>query len=170
MPFDLRADVAEIPRKTTTVPFTLNLKLAREVKELRGAEELDEPLLAAKEAELEAATYTAALASVPRRRREEIYEDSLEKFQPKPSFFSGQVDEGTQFKRNIYVSIALVAAAVQSLTKNGETLDDPEAIFQAIEFLHNEAPDQIFALLQAKVNEINNEEDEQDALHKSADF
>jgi hypothetical protein len=170
MPFDLRADVAEIPRSTDTVDFTLKLKLAREVKELRAAEELDEDLLKAKEAELAAATYTAALASVPRRQREDIYEESLEKFQAKPSLFRDQVDELTQFKRNNFVRIGVVAAAVQSLTKNGETLDDPAAIYDAIQFLHDEAPDQVFTLLEAKTLKLNTEEDEQDALHKSADF
>jgi hypothetical protein len=170
MPFDLRADVAEVPRKQGFEHFTLNLKLAREVKELRAAEVVDEATLLAKEAELDASTYTVEFASVPRRRREDIYEESLEKFPPKPSLFANHVDEGTQFKRNNFVRIALVAAAAQAIEKNGERLDDPAAIFDAIEFLHNEAPDQVFARLETKVNEINAEEDEQDALNKSADF
>lgn len=170
MPFDLRADVAEVPRATDTERFTLDLKLAREVKDLRAAADPDEALIASKEAELEQKTYTVAFASVPRRRREDIYEESLDKFPAKPTLFAGHVDEGTQFKRNNFVRISLVAAAVQSLSKNGEVLDDPAAIFDAVEFLHNEAPDQIFELLERKANDVNKQEDEQDALHKSADF
>jgi len=171
MAFDLRADVAEIPRKTDSHKFTFDLKLAKEVRELRAAEEIDDKLLSSKEAELAEKTYTAELASVPRRRREEIYEDSLDAFPAKPSFFGNQVDESTQFKRNNWVRIQLVAAAVQALVKGAsDRLEDRDGILDAIEFIHNEAPDQIFASLEEKVNEINAEEDEQDALNKSADF
>lgn len=170
MPFDLRADVAEVPRKQDTEEFVLNLKLLREVKELRAAEKVDEDLLAQKEAELKSETYTVEFASLPRRRREDIYEESLEKYIPKPSLFANHVDEQTQFKRNSFVRVSLVAAAAQAIVKNGERLEDPEAIRDAIQFLHDEAPDHIFARLEAKVNEINRDEDEQDSLNKSADF
>jgi hypothetical protein len=171
MSFDLRADVAEVPRKEGSEQFTLKLKLAREIKELRAAQEPDEKLIAEKEAELARETYTVEFAAVPRRRREEIYQESLDKFQAKPSFFAGHVDEGTQFKRNNFVRIALVASAATSMRKgDGDPLTDPDAIHDAIEFLHNDAPDQIFARLEKKVNEINAEEDEQDALNKSTDF
>lgn len=171
MSFDLRADVAELPRTSGYETFTLALKLAREVKDLRAAEKPDEPLIAQKEAQLQKETYRVELSSVPRRRREDIYEKSLEEFPAKPSLFSGQVDELTAFRRNNFVRIALIAAATTAISKGGgEPLEDPDAIYDSIEFLHNEAPDQVFARIENKVNELNAEEDEQDALNKSADF
>lgn len=171
MAFDLRADVAEIPRETDATKFTFDLKLAKEVRELRAAEKVDEALLAQKEADLAAATYVAELASVPRRRREDIYEESVTAFPAKLSLIQNHVDEGTQLKRNSFVRIELVTAATQSITKGGvDRLDDRAAIRDAIQFIYEEAPDQIWDILETKVSEMNKLEDEQDALNKSADF
>lgn len=167
--FDIRDDIAEIPRvQEVEAPFTFAIALAHEVKELRAAAEPDEALIAAKEKELEAKTYKAMLVSVPRGRRQEIYEESLDKFVAKPSF-TGAVDEKTQFLRGNYARIAVVASSVLRLVNPaGETQD--EQIFEAIETIFNEAPDQVFETIERRVQEVNTEEDEQDELRKSTDF
>lgn len=166
--FDLREDVAGIPRTSDTVPFTFNIKLAQEVKRLRGDAEVDEDVLAAKEAELEAGSYVAHLESVSRERRQEIYEESLDKFVAKPDLM-GRIDDKTSFLRGNYVRVHTLAAAVTKLV-NPEGLEQDEDIAETIQFIHDKAPDQVFEVIERKSHELNDEEDAQDELHKSADF
>jgi hypothetical protein len=172
--FDLRADLAEVPRADDNAYFTTNLALLAEVRKLRAADSAEEGYeerLAVKEAELKAATYTVEMVSVPRRRKEEIYEEALDKFQAKLSFIANHVDEKTQFQRGNWARIAIVAAGVQRIiSPSGAVQDDPESIFPTIEYLHDEAPDYIFEILEKKSQELNAEEDKQDDLHKEADF
>lgn len=169
MVFDLRERIAELPVvQGVKVPFTFALALAREVKELRAAPEPDEKLIAAKEKELEAQTYYAEMISVPRGRRHEIITESLDKFPAKASF-TGAVDEQTQFHRGNYSRVSLVAAGVLRLIDpNGEVQE--ENIFEAIKVLHDEAPDQIFEVLERRGAELNKQQDEQEDLAKSTDF
>lgn len=174
MPFDIRAAVAEVPEsesaeETPTVDFTFEIKLAKKLKDARAAAEPDEGAIAALEAQLEAATYVAELISVPRRRREDIYSEALDKFPAKPSVF-GQ-DEKANFLRGNYVRLAVTAAGIKKITDpRGEVNDTPEAVWDTIEYINAEAPDQIFERIERAVQVLNDEEDAQDALHKSADF
>ena len=170
MPFDIRADIAEIPRETEQVSeFTFEIALAKKVKDLRAAPELDEAAIAEAETQLKAATYVAQIHSVPRGQREDIYAESLDKFPAKPSVF-GQ-DEKANFLRGNFVRVAIVAAAIDKITNpKGEVNDTEELILATVEYLHNEAPDQIFAKIERDVNALNEKEDAQDVLHKSADF
>lgn len=174
MAFDIRAAVADVPvteqdEESPTAEFTFEIKLAKRLKDLRAAKDLDEGAIAAAEAQLKEKTYVADLISVPRGRREDIYADSLDKYPAKPSVF-GQ-DEKANFLRGNYVRMAIVAAAVTKITDpQGEVLDTPEQIEDAIKFIHDEAPDQVFEVIERRVRELNDKEDAQDALHKSADF
>lgn len=166
--FDLREDVAGIPRATGTAPFTFNIKLAQEVKAMRAAADVDEELLADKEAELEAGSYTAHIESVTRERRQEIYEESLDKFVAKPDLM-GRIDDKTQFLRGNFVRISVVSAAITKLV-NPEGLEQDEDIEATVQFIHDKAPDQIFEAIERAIQKLNDEEDAQDELHKSADF
>jgi hypothetical protein len=167
--FDLRHDLAEVPLEEDNAYFTLNMKLLREVRALRAKEDVDEDLLAAKEAELKAASYTAEMMWVPLRRREDIYEEALDLFVPKVSFIPNQVDEKTAFKRGNYVRIAIVAAGIKRLISPSGAVQE-ENIFDTIEYLHDKSPEEIFETLEAKGQEINEKGDIQSDLHKDADF
>ena len=169
MPFDIISDVAEIPTEFETVPFTFEIKLARKVKELRAAEKLDEAALATAEDELEKASYHAEIHWVPRGQREDIYADALDAISAKPTMF-GQ-DEKAQFERGRYVRVHVIAAAISKITNpKGEVNDTEETILATVQYIHDKAPDQIFATIERAVNKLNEDKDEQDALHKSADF
>lgn len=164
--FDIRERIAEIPAENATYKFTFELALAKKVRELRAGN--DEGALAKAEEELAAETYTAELVSVPKRRREDIYTKSLELF-PGTRDFLGRVDEVTTFKRGNYVRTRIVAAGVvRIIDPNGAVQD--ENLDEVIEFIHDKAPDQIFSGLENKVQELNDSEDEQEILNKSADF
>ena len=165
MDWDIRHDIAEIPTKRDEVKFTFDLALAHKVKELRAGD--DEKALAEAEKALEAKTYRAELVAVPRRQRQDIYEKSLEEYPS--SVLTGRPDEKTMFKRNNYVRVQLIAAGVVRIHRpTGEVQE--EDILEAIQMIHDEAPDQIFETIENKVNELNEAQDEQDALHKDADF
>ena len=170
--FDLRNDIAEVPAKNDEAYFTLNMKLLEKVRALRAADSAEEGYeerLAAGEAELKAATYTVEMHSVPRRQREDLYEEAIEKFTPKLSFIVNQVDEKTEFQRGNFLRIAVVAAAItRIISPTGAVQEDN--ILDTIEFLHDKAPDEIFTILENKVRELNAAGDEQEDLHKSADF
>lgn len=174
MPFDIRAAVAEAPitesaEEQPTVSFTFEVKLAKKVKDLRAAAEPDEGAIAAAEAQLAEKTYVADLMSVPRGRREDIITEALDAHPAKPSVF-GQ-DEKAQFLRGNYMRVAVVAAAIKKITDpNGEVLDTEEQIKDAVQFIHDEAPDQVFETIERAVKVLNDDEDAQDVLHKSADF
>jgi hypothetical protein len=169
MPFDIISEIAEIPTETETVPFTFEIKLARKVKELRAAEKPDEAAIAAAEAELDAKSYHAEIHAVPRGQREDIYAAALDAISAKPTMF-GQ-DEKAQFERGRYVRVHVTAAAISSITNpKGEANDTEETILATVQYIHDKAPDQIFAAIERAVNKLNDEKDEQDALHKSADF
>ena len=169
MAFDIRERIADLPvAQGIKVPFTFALKLAAEVRELRAAVEPDEDLIAAKEKDLEAQTYYAEIMSVPRGRREEIYQESLDLYPAKPSF-TGGVDEKTQFLRGNFVRVSIVSAAVIRLIDPSGDVQE-ENIFEAIKTIHDDAPDQIFEILERRVGEINKEQDEQEELAKSTDF
>lgn len=164
--FDIRAAVAEIPISQDRYKFTFDLALAKKVRELRA--EGDEEALADAEKALEAKTYVAEMVGVPKRRREDIYTKSLELF-PGTRDFLGRVDEVTEYKRGNYVRTRIVSAGiVRILSPEGGVQD--ENLDEVIEYIHDEAPDQIFAGLEKKIQEINAADDEQDALNKSADF
>ncbi len=169
MPFDIISDVAEIPTETDTVPFTFEIKLARKLKALRAAEKLDEDAIAAAEAELEKASYHAEIHSVPRGQREDIYAEALDAISAKPTMF-GQ-DQKAEFDRGRYVRVHIIAAAISSITNpKGEVNDTEETILATVQYIHDKAPDQVFAAIERGVNKLNDEQDEQDALHKTADF
>lgn len=164
--FDIREAIAEIPAQRETYKFTFDLALAKKVRELRGGN--DEEALADAEEALEAATYVVELVSSPKRRREDIYTDSIAKF-PGVRDLMGRIDETTQFKRGRYVRTHLVAASiVKIVSPEGGVQDD--GLEEAIEFIYDNAPDQIFTGIENKVQALNDAEDEQDALNKSADF
>lgn len=164
--FDIRSAVAEIPAIQDTYRFTFDLALAKKVRELRGGD--DEDALADAEEALDAKTYRAEMVSVPKRRREDIYTKAIELF-PGTRDFLGRVDEVTEFKRGNYVRTRIVAAGiVRLLDPNGGVQD--ENLDEVIEYIHDNAPDQIFAGLEAKVQAMNAAEDEQSELNKSADF
>lgn len=165
MDFDIRNAIAEITTETDEVQFTFDLKLAAKVKHLRAGD--DEEALAAAEAELEKKTYRATVVAVPRRQRQDIYEQSLEEFPS--STFTGRPDEKTLFKRNNYVRVHVAAAAITEIIDPAGNVQK-DAILEAIQMIHDQAPDQIFEVIERKVNEVNDAEDAQDALHKDADF
>ncbi len=164
--FDIRQAIAEIPSEAEDYRFTFDLKLARKVRELRAGD--DEEALAAAEAELKSKTYTAEMMSVPRRRRDDIYEESIEKF-PGNRDFLGRVDEKTNFQRGTYARIAIVAAAIKRIVSPDSGVQD-ENMFEVVEYIHDNAPDQIFEGLETKTKELNDTADEQEELNKSADF
>lgn len=164
--FDIREAIAEIPVEEATVDFTFDLKLAKRVKELRAGD--DEAALIEAENALALKTYTAELMSVPKRRRHDIYEESLEKL-PATRDFLGRVDEKTEFERGNFVRVSVVAAAIKRIVSPESGVIE-ENLFEAVKEIHDNAPEQIFNSIERKVQELNNAEDEQDALHKSADF
>lgn len=169
MAWDLRNDLAEVPSDEDNAYFTTNVKLLKEVRELRAAADVDTDLLERKEKELKAATYTVEMMSVPRRRRNDIYEESLDKFQAKLSLLPNQVDDKTQFQRGNYVRIAVVAAGIKRIiSPNGDAQE--EGIADTVQYLYDEAPGFIFDILEKKAEELNAKQDEQDDLHQSADF
>jgi hypothetical protein len=169
MAFDIITEIAEIPTDVETVPFTFEIKLAHKVKQLRAAEDLDEAAVAEAEAELDKASYHAQIHSVPRGQREDIYAAALDAISAKPTMFGE--DEKAQFNRGRYVRVHVVAAAISSITNpKGEVNDTEETILATVQTIHDKAPDQIFAALERAVNKLNEDKDEQDALHKTADF
>ena len=165
MDFDIRNAIAEISTETDRVEFTFDLKLAAKVKRLRAGD--DEQALSEAEAELEKKTYRATVGPVPRRRRQDIYEKSLEEFPS--STFTGRPDEMTLFKRNNYVRVHVTEAAINEIIDPAGNVQK-DAILEAIQMIHDQAPDQIFEVIERKVNELNDAEDAQDALRKDADF
>lgn len=175
MPFDIRTAVAEIPQSETeyekpTVAFTFDLKLAHRLKELRAAEDLDEGAIAATEAQLAERTYVADLQSVPRRRRQDLVTEALDKYSARPSAF-GQPDQKAEFLRGQFIRLETVIAAVKAVhAPDGNVNDTEDSVRATIEYIHDEAPDQIFDVIERAVQELNDKEDEQDALQKTADF
>jgi len=180
--FDLRADLAEIPfqgeGEEGNAYFTLKVKLLSEVRELRATlglatdfdkiAELQEKL-EAKEAELKANTYTVEMMAIPRRRREDIFEEALDKFPAKPSFIPNHVDEKTEFLRQSFVRVQMVAAATKRLISPKGAVQE-ESILETIQHLHDAAPDFVFDILEKKTQELNVRGDAQEDLHKGADF
>lgn len=164
--FDLRQIAAEVPLAEGEVYFTFELALAKKVRELRAGE--DEEALAAAEAELKAKTFKAELMSVPRRRREDIYEASLQEIKGDRDFL-GRVTELTEFQRGNYVRKHMVAAALVRIV-SPESGAQEDNLYEAVEYIHDKAPDQIFETLERKVKELNAIEDEQTELNKSTDF
>jgi hypothetical protein len=180
--FDLRADLAEIPYEDpdddNNAYFSMNVKLVKEVRELRRQHllttDLDEiaeleSKLKAKEADLKASRYTVEMMAVPRRRREDIYTEALDKFPSKPSFIPNHVDEKVEFQRQNFVRVQIVAAAVKRLI-NPKGAVQEENILETIQYLHDEAPDFAFDILEKKAQELNTKGDAQEDLHKGADF
>lgn len=164
--FDLRERVAEVPSEQEEYKFTFEIALAEKVRKLRAGD--DEQALADAEEELANNTYVAKMMSVPRRRRQDIYEESLEKFRADRDFL-GRIDELTEFKRSNYLRIGIVAAAiVEFRDPKGNVQDDN--LFDVVQFIHDKAPDQIFEGLESKSKELNAKADEQEELNKAADF
>lgn len=169
--FDIRNEVAEIPAKgLTEVPFVINIGLAQEVKALRGQADVDEDVLLAKEKELDAATYVAYVTSLPRRQREDIYTRALTEFVPKPSLLNAR-DEKAEYLRGNFVQVQVVAAAIKKIeSPTGGVQDEEAAILDTVQYLHDEAPDQVFEALKRAVDEANSIQDAQDALVRNTDF
>jgi hypothetical protein len=181
--FDLRADIAEIPYQgdgdDNKAYFTMNFKLLDEVRTLRREHANADPALddlaglerrlEAKEADLKASTYTVEMMAVPRRRREDIYEEALDKFPAKVSFIPNQVDPKIEFQRGNYARVQVVAAGVMRIV-NPQGAVQEENLTETVQYLHDEAPDAIFEILEKKGAELNALGDAQEDLHKSADF
>lgn len=176
--FDLRADLAEVPLAEGNAYFTTNFKLLDEVRDLRRQHEVAgdpevvaevERKLEAKEADLKAASYTVEMMAVPRRRREDIFEEALDKFPAKPSFIPNFVEEKVEFLRQNFVRTQIVAAGVKRIINPQGDVQE-EDILATVQYLHDEAPDAIFDILETKSQELNVKGDAQADLHKDADF